>query len=295
VKHRLNKPGIIYLINTKTDTLTVKGDISAYNESIGMCKVYFNNKDYSEYVKKLNKELPLVFVSSKILIFSKEKAHLKSEIWKCKKGTIFIPKETELTYIEASDIEYSEKDRIINGRQMNMKVTDINGNLIKNKKFEEFSFDSETDILANKIIPPLKIDGSIYYMNSRKNTLSISEGKEDRNNPGKIYKIFFNNDDYTYFLKGLLSSKQLAFASGKILIFSDMNVEFKSCKWMCAKGIVFIPRKVEVMFLDGNGIIYDEEKQILTSKDSTLKIVDLENKIKEQITLNDFSLNLNEK
>ncbi len=292
------KTGATYLMDAKKDTLIVIGEGKGEKGSGEVSRIFFNSRDYTGLVRKLIKSTPLSYASSKILIFSMEKVEYRADVWKCKKGKVFIPEESKVIYIEATDIEYREEDQVLNGKNAKIGVNDLKGNLGKEEHFDEFSVDLGTYIIANKIIPRTMMetgnDGSIYYIDGQKSRLSIVEGKGEKDS-GKIDKIYFNNKNYTRFVKGLISKKTLAFASSKLMIFSNEKVEFKSGKWQCSKGTVFIPGESGVMLLEAYGIIYDEEKQVLEIRDSKLKQMDLDGNIKQEQTLKNFSVELNEK
>jgi hypothetical protein len=150
-KANLKNRGVTYLMDTKKDTLTVINDTGLKDEAAKFNRLFYNNKDYTEFVKDLYKFAPLAFISSKLLIFSKHKLKNISKLWKCKNGKIFIPKKSELLYIDASNIEYSDEYQVLNGRNMIIKVTNFKGIVTMEDEFEEFSFDFKDYSLVNKI------------------------------------------------------------------------------------------------------------------------------------------------
>ena len=150
-------------------------------------------------------------------------------------------------------------------------------------------------LFAEKKIPGLKNSesgGTVYYMNSEKKTLYIVEGMDGKNDPANNFKIYLDNIDYTRFVKDLIASYPLSFASGQLMIFSKNKVEFKSDKWVCAKGTIFIPKTSEVIIIYGSDIIVDDENELLKVKDSKLKKFDLDNNLKEENSDKEFSLDL---
>jgi hypothetical protein len=102
-KSRPSGKGKIYKMNPDKNTLIVSD--SRKN------KIFFCEKDYTKYVTERIKNEPLTFASAKVLIFGADSVHFNAGRAICSKGTIFIPGNKELLWIQASNIIFDEENQ----------------------------------------------------------------------------------------------------------------------------------------------------------------------------------------
>jgi hypothetical protein len=131
-----NGKGKIYRMNPDKNTLIVSDSMEN--------KIFFCEKDYTKYVAERIKNEPLTFASSKVLIFGAGIVKYNAGRAVCGKGTIFIPGNKELLWIQASDIIYDEE---------NQKLTCTDGSLkkinLENDQKEETGYLKEIAIDLN--------------------------------------------------------------------------------------------------------------------------------------------------
>ena len=129
------------------------------------------------------------------------------------------------------------------------------------------------------------------YMNSEKNSLMISESPGNKQK--KIGKIYYNMKDYTKFIKKVLDSQPLTFASDKLLIFGPKEIIHKANVWSCSHGTVFIPGESEALIIKMSVIRYNEKTLVLTGKDSSKRRIPLDENLKEEVEeLKEMTLDL---
>lgn len=131
---------ITYYMYPEKNKLVVD-ELTEESKGEKIVKIFFNNKDYTQFAKKLLDSEPLNFVSSRILVFGKKRMILKNKKWQCKKGILFIPSEKEILIIDASRISLDEGNKILSIRSGKLKHISIDTNLEVEKEQQKMVMD----------------------------------------------------------------------------------------------------------------------------------------------------------
>ncbi|MGE5341902.1 MAG: hypothetical protein ACM3SY_10540 [Candidatus Omnitrophota bacterium] len=132
--------GLILRMNNKENQLIIN-DTAVGDPRAKVQKVFFNGKDYTDYIKDLMKSNRLAFGSSRFLIFGETAAALNGDQVTCAGGTIFIPGETENILLDAKEIRFDENTQILNAKEATVTTVLLSNNQKEQKSMVDISLD----------------------------------------------------------------------------------------------------------------------------------------------------------
>jgi hypothetical protein len=138
------RAGMTLYMEELKDKLTVSEAGNTRKELGKIDKIFYNNKNYTSYAKELIDSRPMVFASPRFLIFGEGEVCLKSSVWKCPAGIVFIPGGKDVSFMEAKQISYHEEKEILKGENVILRKISLEGKEKEEHKSGNISIDFKT-------------------------------------------------------------------------------------------------------------------------------------------------------